>query len=145
MSAVLDGASLPSVRGHSNDELNDIALNAAKAPLSNESRPHSSVHERGGLVQPKGYWKCSPSGPVAAPSTLASWRQERPSRDNGSEPVCVEGLGPSGKPNEQATIPHPKRAITPVILGARARLTCREQRTSSALALPWGMQPGVCQ
>jgi hypothetical protein len=35
MSAVLDGASLPSVRGHSNDELNDIALNAAKAPLSN--------------------------------------------------------------------------------------------------------------
>ena len=78
MSAVLDGASLPSVRGHSNDELNDIALNAAKAPLSNESRPHSSVHERGGLVPPKG--SCS-------------------------------------------------------------SLTCREQRTSSALALPWACNP----
>lgn len=91
MSAVVDGASLPSVRGHSSDELKAIALNAAKAekkldwkptvdlaegpggqfagyaPLSNESRSHSSVHESGGLVPPKGYREERTSSALALP------------------------------------------------------------------------------
>jgi UDP-glucose 4-epimerase len=45
MSAVLDGASLRSVRGHSTDELNAIALNAAKAEKELDWKPTVDLAE----------------------------------------------------------------------------------------------------
>jgi UDP-glucose 4-epimerase len=85
MSAVLDGASLPSVRGRSSDGLSAIALNAAKAEKELDWKPTVDLTEgtrrtirwlcatlerespallgAGGRRSraPKGYWKWSPA------------------------------------------------------------------------------------
>jgi nucleoside-diphosphate-sugar epimerase len=86
MSAVLDGASLPRVRGRSSDGLSPIALNAAKAEKELDWKPTVDLAEgtrrtirwlcatlerespallgAGGRRSraPKGYWKWSPAG-----------------------------------------------------------------------------------